>query len=68
MATRHGYEYGNELVTKHGWAWDTTDRGDDYCGDQNVVDPLTGQIMTPYQGRELQAKRDAEAKDTKKHS
>ena len=56
MATRHGYEYGLELVQKHGWRWSETD--EETYGDRWVIDPITGTVHNPYEARQIQAKRD----------
>lgn len=59
MATANGYRYAEELVRVHGWAWDNTPMPDDFCGDQWVIDPITGKRMNPHEAREVQNTRTA---------
>ena len=58
MATRLGYEFGKWLVD-HGWTWGVLPP--DVIGDQPVVDPLTGETVTPYEGVKRHALRTDES-------
>jgi len=57
MATRYGHDIGRELVLHHGWKWDDSPLPADYCGDQHLIDPQTGVVMTAYQALEIQRER-----------
>ncbi len=59
MATRYGYQYGLELVEKHGWKW--ADHDKHVFGDRWVIDPVTGDKMDPHSAHDLQRIRDDSA-------